>query len=87
MRKSKYLILLVMMYTLLFSGSVVHAESLESAQRSNVFARQTDISNIQKITPRSDIIGWRYKTVGDSIYKRQYNYSKQAWIGNWVLCP
>ena len=36
--------------------------------------------------PDSDIIGWRYKTVGNSLYRRQYNYSKQKWIGEWELC-
>jgi hypothetical protein len=38
------------------------------------------------IVPYSDIIDWRYKTIGDSLYRRQYNYSKQIWLGEWELC-
>jgi len=40
----------------------------------------------QQITPYSDIIGWRYKTEKGNMYRRQYNYSKQEWIGEWELC-
>ena len=38
------------------------------------------------ITPFSDIIGWRYKTVNGKVYRRQYNYSKEKWIGEWKPC-
>lgn len=40
----------------------------------------------QEISPISDIIGWRYKTINGKIYKRQYNYSKEKWIGEWEAC-
>lgn len=36
--------------------------------------------------PFADIIGWRYKAVDGKMYRRQYNYSKQQWIGEWELC-
>lgn len=35
--------------------------------------------------PQSDIIEWRYKTENGKLYKRQYNYTKVKWIGNWQL--
>jgi len=38
------------------------------------------------ITPCSDKIGWRYKSIDGKIYRRQYNYSKGKWIGKWQLC-
>lgn len=36
--------------------------------------------------PFADIIGWRYKAVDEKMYRRQYNYSRQQWIGEWELC-
>lgn len=37
------------------------------------------------IQPRADIIDWRYKKENGKVYKRKYNYSKQKWVGNWIL--
>ena len=37
------------------------------------------------IEPRADIIGWRYKTENGRVYKRLFNYSKDEWIGDWIL--
>lgn len=36
-----------------------------------------------EVEPRADIIEWRYKTENGKIYRRQYNYSKQVWVGEW----
>lgn len=36
--------------------------------------------------PFADIKGWRYKSVDGKMYRRQYNYSRQKWIGKWELC-
>lgn len=36
---------------------------------------------------RSAIIDWRYKAVDGRLYRRQYNYTEQCWIGEWELCP
>ncbi|WP_077612377.1 hypothetical protein [Clostridium sp. Marseille-P2415] len=35
------------------------------------------------VWPQSDIIEWRYKTENGKLYKRQYNYTKVKWIGDW----
>lgn len=45
---------------------------------------QTDTSQAV-VSPQSDTIGWRYKTVKGKLYKRKYNYSKKKWIGSWIL--
>lgn len=37
------------------------------------------------VLPLKDIIKWRYKSKNGKIYKRQYNYSKEKWIGKWQL--
>lgn len=38
------------------------------------------------IMPHSDIIEWRYKEINGNVYRRQYNYTRQYWIGEWELC-
>lgn len=43
-----------------------------------------DDSNVL-IEPRADIIEWRYKVVNGKLYKRLFNYSKNQWIGDWIL--
>ncbi|MDC7291835.1 hypothetical protein NXH76_29140 [Blautia schinkii] len=43
------------------------------------------VSNVS-IQPRAEIIGWRYKVVNNVLYKRQYNYTRQQWIGEWERC-
>lgn len=45
------------------------------------------VETAEAITPRSAIIGWRYKGENGRIYRRQYNYTEQCWIGEWELCP
>lgn len=34
--------------------------------------------------PLSDIIEWRYKIEGNSLYRRLYNYSTAEWVGEWL---
>ena len=42
-------------------------------------------SNTATVSPRADIIEWRYKFENGKFYKRQYNCTRDEWIGNWVL--
>lgn len=50
-----------------------------------------DISTVPKATieednsyiPYADVIGWRFKKIDGVSYKRQYNYTKQKWLGEW----
>lgn len=44
--------------------------------------------NVQLLNaePFAQVIGWRYKTEDGKLYRRQYNYSRQEWIGEWELC-
>lgn len=37
------------------------------------------------VSPKSDVIGWKYKKVNGKRYKRLYNYTTKTWIGNWIL--
>lgn len=38
------------------------------------------------ITPYSDNIQWRYKSINGVLYKRLYNYTRKQWIGEWIKC-
>ncbi len=47
---------------------------------------QTEDSN-EGISLLSDIIDWRYKTVGGRLYRRLYNYTKDRWEDEyWTEC-
>ncbi len=35
------------------------------------------------ITPRSDLIVWRYKSFNGRLYRRLYNETQKRWIGDW----
>lgn len=37
------------------------------------------------VTPYSDIIEWRFKVENGRLYQRQYNCTKDMWIGVWEL--
>ncbi|RKD34985.1 hypothetical protein [Lacrimispora algidixylanolytica] len=55
-------------------------------------SQKTESSMVtQKQTPEkhyldAQIIEWRYKTVNGKMYRRQYNYSRKKWVGDWELC-
>lgn len=42
-------------------------------------------SELSNIKPRADIIEWRYNIINGKMYKRQFNYTKNQWIGKWIL--
>ncbi len=64
-------------------SNVVHAETVtQLITMPSVIVEATD----PIYSPLSDIIGWRYKTENGQVYRRQYNYSKQKWIGEWEAC-
>ena len=83
---------------LLFISAMI---ALTLSTESSAQAKPTDAtclppSIVQNITiselgeytavPYADIIGWRYTSIDGKMYRRQYNYSKQTWIGEWELC-
>ncbi|MFP3156019.1 hypothetical protein LQZ18_16665 [Lachnospiraceae bacterium ZAX-1] len=42
-------------------------------------------SSISSMSPRSDIIEWRYKVKNEKLYKRLFNYTDDVWVGKWIL--
>lgn len=54
------------------------------AVQTYAYSPLTDIKTVS-ISPRSDIIEWRYKVENGKLYKRQYNCTQDKWIGSWQL--
>lgn len=50
-----------------------------------VATEQIDNQVVATNQPYADDIGWRYQMIDGKLYKRQYNYTKEKWIGQWVL--
>lgn len=36
------------------------------------------------VTPRADIIVWKYKSFDGRLHKRKYNQTRGKWIGDWI---
>lgn len=68
-----YYIILIMCFVMLEGNINVYAYSSMSD------------SSASSITPLADIIEWRYKFEDGKMYKRLYNYTKDIWIGDWIL--
>ncbi|WP_313184997.1 hypothetical protein [Lacrimispora sp.] len=60
------------------------AQSQEVALPISITSSQNSLLDIAY--PRANIIGWRYKSENGKMYRRQYNYSREKWIGEWELC-
>lgn len=81
--KLKTLIFLIFTITSILSGTV-HAAS-ESKIQSQI-TQYTEKSESNIVVMRSDIIDWRFKLEDGKLYKRLYNYTRERWEGEWILC-
>lgn len=60
------------------------AQSQDVASPVSITASQNSL--LDAYYPNANIIGWRYKSENGKMYRRQYNYSREKWIGEWELC-
>lgn len=74
--KRKIIVMLLLLEVLSFSSSTVMASS-----------HKTAITTLQEneITPKADKIEYVYKIINGALYKRLYNYSRNEWVGDWIL--
>lgn len=72
----KKIIILLASIMVLGSSNLVQASS---DQMENI-AQETIIE------PRKDDIRYVYEVRDGKLYKRLYNYSKDKWVGDWILC-
>lgn len=75
MKFKKIMLLIIASLNIIFYDIAVNA--------SEIHISNTYYDNTIEIQPKADIIGWRYKTIDNKLYRRQYNYTKQMWIGNY----
>jgi len=85
-KKSKKIMLLLAVLTV----SIIMLPIDASAQSQDVIppVSITSLQNslLDAAYPNANIIGWRYKSENGKMYRRQYNYSREKWIGEWELC-
>ncbi len=81
--KNKKLLFSIALSLLLFTNMPCLAEAATPAESP---VSVTALAKGSGIVPYADNIKWVYKTVGNHIYRRQYNYTKNVWIGDWELC-
>ncbi len=60
------------------------AQSQDVASPVSITSSQNSL--LDAYYPNANIIGWRYKSEDGKMYRRQYNYSREKWIGEWELC-
>lgn len=45
----------------------------------------TSVETTDAVMPLSDVIVWKYKTIGNGLYRRKYNVTTKQYIGEWEL--
>lgn len=82
-RYRMFLIALVIIYLSLFPQNTANAATAPSISSVIIYDSSSEI-NSSEIILFSDKIKWRYKYINNVLYKRQYNYTKKKWIGDWI---
>lgn len=70
--------------TATISGNLAVQTYAQSSLTTNNSVK-TLMSEDTMVSPLSDIIEWRYKEQNGKLYKRLFNYTKEKWVGDWVL--
>lgn len=85
--KSKRIVLSLISMALSLSALPMEAYAQANKQQLPPIAvNSQENSQLLGAVTYAQVIGWRYKTEDGNVYRRQYNYSRQKWIGEWELC-
>jgi len=85
--KSKRIVLSLISMALSLSALPMEAYAQTNKQQLPPIAvNSQENSQLLGAVTYAQVIGWRYKTEDGKVYRRQYNYSRQKWIGEWELC-
>lgn len=88
--KTKSKRILVYLTVLIFSSCILSvntsAQTVQKGITTVITTSSNSITNKSIVYPNAQIIGWRYKSENGKVYRRQYNYSREEWIGVWELC-
>lgn len=77
MNKSRVLLLLFLVFIVFPSTSFAQVE-----EKAIVEARTELKIDMQ---PMADRIVWKYKWIGNKLYGRKFNRTKNRWEGDWIL--
>lgn len=89
MKKSIFFLLLLLVCTSVLPTDTyaVKANTITNDLENNLSQTADTNSTGETVSPRSDVIKWRYMTLNGKTYRRLYNYTQDKWIGDWELCP
>ncbi|GEO65469.1 hypothetical protein [Companilactobacillus nantensis] len=79
MKKNIMISLIVVSLVSPITTTIAQADTADASNSENI-----NKSNQIKIQPRSAIIEWRFKNINGHAYKRQFNYSADKWVGDWI---
>lgn len=80
------LLLLIFASSPLTYTSVAKANTISENLETEALQSMNISSSDDTVSPCSDIIKWRYKTVDGKLYRRLFNYTQNEWIGKWEAC-
>lgn len=75
--KRKQKILAILLVTLTFFSAGMPTLAAEAPQSKS-------IASSEEITPRADVIEWKYRQYNGQIQARQWNATRNCWIGEWI---
>ncbi|WP_077612171.1 hypothetical protein [Clostridium sp. Marseille-P2415] len=85
--KSKRIMLLLAVFTINTFMLTIDASAQSNQEKTLPIAISSLQNSVLDVAyPNANIIGWRYKSKEGKLYRRQYNYSRKKWIGEWELC-
>lgn len=86
-KRNEKMVLSIAVLTLGLSLFPMEAAAQMNKQQFSPVTINPALDNKESISyPDAQAIGWRYKSVNGKVYRRQYNYSREKWIGEWELC-
>lgn len=84
--RNKKIYFSIMILTLCTSAFPVNTSAQTVQEKTYPTELTSSNANTKGAHLDAHIIGWRYKSVDGNVYRRQYNYSREKWIGEWELC-
>lgn len=85
--KSKKTIVLLIVFGLSLSTLPVTASAqIKKQDLSSIGINSKEGAKVSNEYNNAPAIRWRYKSEDGKVYRRQYNYSRQTWIGEWEEC-
>ena len=83
MRKTKLFLACVATLSIMSFIVPIGADAQETCTDVTCEAEAASAGNTAEV--RKTNVYWRYKTLNGRVYKRLFDYEKNAWVGDWIL--